>query len=151
MTVVSATSDCRNRPLTGAVTTTSSKRGRSIFLLKTNALELLAGEPLTGYLKLPGEPLAGAVVPHAAVVRAEGGGWVYVLNSGGASFTRLPVALDHPVEAGWFLTEGVTTNDYVVVTGAQVLLSEELKASIDQTRATLDAPSRWRAWPGPVR
>lgn len=102
----------------------------TIFLLKTNALELLAGEPLTGYLKLPGEPLAGAVVPHAAVVRAEGGGWVYVLNSGGASFTRLPVALDHPVEAGWFLTEGVTTNDYVVVTGAQVLLSEELKASI---------------------
>jgi hypothetical protein len=38
--------------------------------------------------------------------------------------------LDHPADGGWFVTKDVTTNDYVVVTGAQTLLSEELKASL---------------------
>ena len=85
---------------------------------------------MTGYLKIPGEPLAGVIIPRGAVIRTEGAGWVYVLNSGAESLTRIPVALDHPTEAGWFVTENVTANDHVVVTGAQTLLSEELKASI---------------------
>jgi len=38
--------------------------------------------------------------------------------------------LDHPIEGGWFVSKGVTTEDYLVVTGAQILLSEELKASL---------------------
>ena len=36
-------------------------------------------------------------------------------------------ALDQPTEAGWFITKGVTADDYVVVTAAQQLLSIELK------------------------
>jgi hypothetical protein len=102
----------------------------SIFLLKPNKLRLVPGEPVTGYIKLPGEPLAGVTVVSDAVVRTEGGGWVYVLNSGGDGFIRTGIALDHPTEGGWFVGKGVTTEDYLVVTGAQTLLSEELKASL---------------------
>ena len=101
-----------------------------VFLIKPNTLRLLPGEAVTGYLKVPGDPLEGVIVPNDSVVRTEGAGWIYVLNSGGDSFTRIGVALDHPIAAGWFLTKGVTTNEYVVVTGAQTLLSEELKASL---------------------
>ena len=85
---------------------------------------------MTGYLKVAGEPLAGVIIPRDAVVRTEGGGWVYVLNNGAESFTRIQIVLDHPKETGWFVSQGVATNDYIVVTGAQTLLSEELKASI---------------------
>jgi hypothetical protein len=103
-------------------------QGRGFFfLMKPNSLRLLSDQAVTAYLKVPGEPLAGAIVPRDAVVRTEGAGWVYVLNSGGESFTRIEVALDHPLETGFFVTTGVTAGDHVVTTGAQQLLSEELK------------------------
>jgi hypothetical protein len=100
------------------------------FLLKPNSLRLAPGEAVTAYMKLPGEPLSGAVIPRDAVIRTAGSTWVYVLNEGGDAFTRTPVALEHPVEGGWFVTNAVTPGNHVVVTGAQVLLSEELKASL---------------------
>ena len=101
-----------------------------IFLVKAGESHLLSGEAVTGHLKIPGTPLAGVVVPRDAVVRTEGKGWVYVLNENGASFTRKEIALNRPTETGWFVTNGVTAGHHVVVTGAQTLLSEELKASI---------------------
>ncbi len=84
---------------------------------------------MVGYIRIPGEPLAGVILPRDAVVRAEGAGWVYVLNSAGEAFTRIPIALDHPTEAGWFVTKGVTAGENVVVAGAQQLLSLELKSA----------------------
>ena len=101
-----------------------------IFLVKTNAAQLLPGEAITGYLKLPGNPLSGIIIPREAVIRTEGATWVYTLNEGGEAFTRRPIVLDHPTESGWFLTTGLASTNYVVVVGAQILLSEELKASI---------------------
>jgi hypothetical protein len=98
-----------------------------LFLLKPNSLRLTSGEAVVGYLKLPGDPLAGVIIPREAVVRVEGAGWVYVLNSAGDAFTRGGVALDRPTEAGWFVTKGLSAGQYVVVTGAQQLLSIELK------------------------
>ncbi len=97
-----------------------------IFLIKLNSSRLLYGEAVTGYLKVPGEPLTGVIIPREAVVRTAGAGWVYVFSNGEA-YTRIEVALDHPTEAGWFVAKGVTASDYVVVIGAQQLLSVELK------------------------
>lgn len=101
----------------------------SIFLLKPNSLRLTPGESVVGYLKLPGEPVAGVIIPREAVVRTEGAGWVYVLNAAGDAFTRVEVPLDRPTAAGWFVAKGVTAGDFVVVTGAQQLLSIELKGA----------------------
>ncbi len=100
-----------------------------LFLLKPNSLRLTAGESVVGYIKTPGEPVAGVIIPRDAVVRTEGAGWVYVLNSAGDAFTRTQVDLDHPTEAGWFVTSRLSAGDYVVVTGAQQLLSIELKGA----------------------
>ncbi len=101
-----------------------------IMIVRPNPLRLLPGEALTAFLELPGDPLAGVVVPRDAVVRTEGAGWVYTLDTGGDSFTRKRVDLDHPTTAGWFLSRAIGTNDNVVVQGAQTLLSEELKSSL---------------------
>jgi hypothetical protein len=98
-----------------------------LFLLKPNSLRLTSGEAVVGYLKVPGQPLNGVIIPREAVVRTEGAGWVYVVNSAGDAFTRIEVALDRPTEAGWFVTKGMSAGDYAVVTGAQQLLSIELK------------------------
>jgi hypothetical protein len=103
--------------------------GGFIFLVETNAAGLAPGEAVTGFIKLQGETLSGAVVPRTAVVRTEGSGWVYVLQGNAEDFVRVPVALDRPVENGWFVTNGVTASNYVVTTGAQMLLSAELKGA----------------------
>lgn len=98
-----------------------------LLLLKDNSAQLAPGEAVTGFLKLAGEPIKGVVLPREAVVRTEGTGWVYVHTGGGEAFTRVKIPLDHPTEAGWLVTEGAGPNDYVVVTGAQQLLSLEQK------------------------
>jgi hypothetical protein len=100
-----------------------------LFLLKPNSLRLTAGEAVVGYLQIPGEPIRGVTIPREAVIRTEGAGWAYVLNQGGEGFTRLEVALDRPTEAGWFVTNGVTASNSVVVAGAQQLLSFEAKSA----------------------
>jgi hypothetical protein len=52
---------------------------------------------------------------------------MHVPNGGGEGFTRIEIPLDHPTEAGWFMSKGAAATDHVVTTGAQQLLSIELK------------------------
>ena len=47
-----------------------------LFLVKPNQPGLLVGEAVTGYVKIPGEPVPGVIIPRAAIVRTEGAGWV---------------------------------------------------------------------------
>lgn len=104
-------------------------QGQGIMLqVKKNESRFLVGEAVTGFLKIPGEPLSGVNIPSSAVVRAEGTAWVY-LQTDEEQFTRKKIALDRPVENGWFVNNGVAAGDKVVATGAQSLLSEELKSS----------------------
>jgi hypothetical protein len=98
------------------------------FQVKGNDGNFLVGQAVTGFLKTPGEPLAGVIVPRSAIVRLEGAVWVYV-QTGDEQFTRKEITMDHPVEDGWFVTDGVASGDKLVVTGAQTLLSEELKSA----------------------
>jgi multidrug efflux pump subunit AcrA (membrane-fusion protein) len=103
-----------------------------IFLVQPNAIPLAPGQAVTVWLQVPGDPLAGVIIPRDAVLRLEGAGWVYVMNKdkGGEAFTRKKIPLDRPTDAGWFVTGAVKADDYIVVTGAQTLLSEELKAAL---------------------
>jgi hypothetical protein len=41
-------------------------------------------------------------------------------------FTRRPVSTDVPVENGFFVGEGFSPGDKVVISGAQTMLSEEM-------------------------
>jgi hypothetical protein len=93
------------------------------FLIKGQPLT--PGAAVTGFLKISGEPVAGAVVPDRAVLRYEGKGWVYVLT-GTHDFTRTEIPLDRPADNGWFVSGALTATNRVVVTGAQTVLSAEL-------------------------
>lgn len=104
-------------------------QGQGIMLqVKTNDTRFLVGESVTGFLKTAGDPFNGVIIPRSAMVQTDGATWIYV-QSADEQFTRKQVALDHPVEDGWFITNGVVAGEKVVVTGAQSLLSEELKGS----------------------
>jgi len=99
------------------------------FLVTTNQSRLTPGMAVTAFIQTEGPAQSGVVVSRNAVVRFNGATWVY-LQTGDDQFQREEIALETPVEGGWFVREGLKPQDKVVTVGAQQLLSEELKAQI---------------------
>jgi hypothetical protein len=96
-----------------------------LFLMSGRPSGLAPNAAVSGYLRITGESLNGVMIPSSAVVRHQGQGWVYV-QTGDTEFTRREIPLDHPEAKGWFVASVVTDKDPVVVSGAQMILSEEL-------------------------
>ena len=74
---------------------------------------------------MSGEKEKGVIVPRDALVRHEGRAFVYVQTTD-ETFQRFEVGLRHPLATGWF-TDELKPGVKVVISGAQQLLSEELK------------------------
>ena len=49
------------------------------------------------------------------------------LQTGDGGFVRREIPLDRPADKGWFIASGITAKDRVVVSGAQTILSEEVR------------------------
>jgi biotin carboxyl carrier protein len=101
-----------------------------LFSVEAGDLRLRPGMALTAFLELPGEPKRGVLLPRSALVRQGGELWAYV-QAAADKFTRREVEHAVPVDAGWFVAEGFKAGEKIVVSGAQMLLSEELKAKIE--------------------
>lgn len=86
---------------------------------------LTPGEAVTAFIKTPGEPVSGVVVPAGAVLRHEGKAWVYVQTETN-QFVRTEIPLDRLTDNGWFVSEHLSATNRVVVSGAQTVLSAEL-------------------------
>jgi len=75
----------------------------------------------------------GWMVPSSAVVWYGGKAWIYKKTQPDR-FMRLPINTDNPVTSGWHVesTElnGLSADDEIVMSGAQLLLSEEFKYQI---------------------
>jgi biotin carboxyl carrier protein len=99
-----------------------------LFRVPGPSFALRPGLSVTAYLQLPGAARHGVVVPRPAVVRQSGRTWVYVQTTAD-EFTRREVNLEDPAGDGWF-TRSLVAGTRVVTTGAQALLSEELKSQI---------------------
>ncbi len=113
-----------------ALTTDPQTQGNGFLFIATNTSAWLSpGLAFTGFLSVAGEPVQGVIVPENAVVRSDKRAWIYA-QTGETNFTRREIRPNYPVASGWFVTNGVSPNDRVVVTGAQTLLSEERKTEI---------------------
>jgi multidrug efflux pump subunit AcrA (membrane-fusion protein) len=118
-----------------AIAESDRQTGARSYLFRINAsgLDLRPGLAITAALPVPGEERAGVIIPRAAVVRHGGQAWVYV-QSGDRKFTRKAVNLERGTPDGWFTTDTIVSkeDERVVVTGAQALLSEELKSLVEE-------------------
>ena len=101
------------------------------FLVSSNASKLTPGAAVSGFITLAGEPRVGVLLPREAIVRFNGTTWVYRQTSE-ETFTRIEARLEETLPSGWFASENLKPEDKVVVTGAQMLLSEELKGQIEE-------------------
>ena len=71
----------------------------------------------------------GVVVPQSAVVWWQGKAWIYIQKNGDR-FVRREISTDQPVDSGFVVRSGLTSNDRVMVDGAQLMLSEEFRSQI---------------------
>ena len=74
----------------------------------------------------------GVVIPSNAVVWYAGKAWAYFKNGHDKDhiqFIRKPINTDTEINEGWF-NQGIAENSEVVMSGAQLLLSEEFKYQI---------------------
>jgi len=90
---------------------------------------LRAGMRVLARAGLGGAPVAGVIVPAQAVVWHAGKAWAY-LKQDEQTFARHEVSAAEELDGGWFNAGGFQPGDEVVVSGAQLLLSEELKYQI---------------------
>jgi hypothetical protein len=88
-----------------------------------------AGMRVAARVGLGGAPVAGVIVPAQAVVWHAGKAWAYVKQDQ-QTFARYEVSAAEELDGGWFSAGGLRAGDEVVVSGSQLLLSEELKYQI---------------------
>lgn len=88
-----------------------------------------AGMRVAARVGLGGKPVAGIIVPGHAVVWHGGKAWAY-LKQDEQTFARHEVSTVEELDGGWFNSAGFQAGDEVVISGAQLLLSEELKYQI---------------------
>ncbi|MFO0794889.1 MAG: efflux RND transporter periplasmic adaptor subunit [Candidatus Brocadiaceae bacterium] len=104
-------------------------QGASFFyLVSTKTTAILPGMNILAYLPV-GPQVQGGVVPSSAVVWWQGKAWVYA-QMDPENFVRREIPTESPVEDGWFVTKGFTPGDQLLMSGAQLLLSEEFRAQI---------------------
>ena len=99
---------------------------RTFFTIAPANAQLLPGMTIPARFST-GQPVHGAEVPAAAIVRWNGGSFVYV-SAGANRFVRRAVSTELASSDGW-IDASLAPGTRVVVAGAQLLLSEELRGS----------------------
>ena len=102
--------------------------GETYFYL-VNGGGFRSGMRVAARIGMGGAPVSGVIVPSAAVVWRAGKAWAYVRDDE-QTFARFEVSTTDEMQGGWFNATGFDSGDEVVVSGAQLLLSEELKYQI---------------------
>lgn len=96
------------------------------FLYLAPAAGMAPGTSLTVFLPVGGER-QGALIPASAIVWWQGQPWVYTRHDG-EHFIRRELPADQSTDGGWFVPRGFGNGEPVVVGGAQLLFSEELRS-----------------------
>jgi len=101
-------------------------QGPSLFAVLAEDASLKPGMTVPAAVSL-GAPVAGVLVPDPAILRWHGEQWVFVESAKG-EFVRQEIARALATPDAWLVTSGLAEGTPIVVRGAQLLLSEEVKA-----------------------
>jgi hypothetical protein len=103
--------------------------GRSFFALIRKA-DIAEGARFQALPSAPTNGVAGVLVPASAVIITGGQYWCYLEKKTG-TFARVPIVVDKPLGAGYFLSDGVgvADGDQVVTAAAGLLLAREMNAA----------------------
>lgn len=99
------------------------------YFFKSEGQKLAYGAHIQAWIPLGTEKNSGVIIPETAVVWHLGQAFVFIKAEDGTFKRRLLPALNQ-AETGYFAASGFTPAEEIVTTGAQTLLSQELKALI---------------------
>jgi hypothetical protein len=108
--------------------TDATVQGRTYFF-RASSQDLRAGMRVEAHIQVQGTSKQGVLVPNDAVVWYLGKAWAY-RKQGEEKFIRQLVNTEQSADNGWFDAVGFKEGDVLVTSGAQLLLSEELKFQI---------------------
>jgi hypothetical protein len=100
-------------------------QGSGFYAVAPAASGLLAGMSVAAFLPA-GPNVEGVAVPESAVVLWQGKAWVYSSKSP-TTFARREIPTNLPAAGGGYLVRDLPEGTSVVVRGAQMLLSEDLR------------------------
>jgi hypothetical protein len=103
----------------------------SAFIYRT-AASIAAGTNIVAYMPTSNPNTQGFVIPANAVVWYGGQPWAYVQIDATHSVRR-PIDQQSPADGGFFVAQGFKAGERIVVSGAQLLLSEELRPAAAST------------------
>ncbi|MFZ4703832.1 MAG: efflux RND transporter periplasmic adaptor subunit, partial [Candidatus Methylumidiphilus sp.] len=113
----------QGRMISPAPKTEESTQGETWFF-EVSANGLRTGMRLDAWIPEPGHASVGVLIPFSAVIWHEGRPWVFV-QTGYDGFSRRPLGHYHEQGDHWFVTEGFSAGERVVIVGGQMLLSEQ--------------------------
>ncbi|WP_249138405.1 hypothetical protein [Phenylobacterium montanum] len=124
------------RLVSAAVTTDPRIQGASFYYVAPAATGLLAGLNVTAELST-GAVRSGVVVPASAVIVWQGQSWVYQ-RTGPKTFKRVAIAVAGSGAGGAYVVTNLPPGAQVVTSGAQLLLSEEMRPQTSQAAGETD-------------
>jgi hypothetical protein len=114
--------------LSRAPASSATIQGKTYFY-HAKTKELRAGMQVNAISATTAKASDGVIIPNAAIIWYAGKSWVYK-KTADDKFSRIPVVTDIEIGNGWFYQGNLKPDDQLVVSGAQLLLSEEFKSQI---------------------
>ncbi|MDD2725272.1 MAG: hypothetical protein PHH59_14800 [Methylovulum sp.] len=108
--------------------TDANNQGISYFF-QTSGKTIKTGMSVSAWLPEQGQQQAGVIIPASAICWATDQAYIY-LKTGDGTFTRRAISHYTATANGYFLSDILKPGDAIVTTGAQMLLSEELRGQI---------------------
>lgn len=99
------------------------------YFLQTSRNNLRTGMRVSAWIEIPGSAQNGVNIPGSAIIWHAGHANIF-LKTAPEQFTRHTLDQYQPMTQGYFVADDLPANAEVVTTGAQLLLSQELKAII---------------------
>jgi hypothetical protein len=99
------------------------------YFYRTATQRLRTGMLVDVRIPIPGQANHGVLVPSSAVIWHAGNPWAFIQREDGG-FERHDLSASEETAGGWFVSNDLRAGQMVVVSGGQMLLSEEYRWSI---------------------
>jgi len=106
----------------------ATAQGESYFF-QADGSRIRTGMRVAAWIPEPGESQSGVVIPKSALIWHMDQAFVYI-KTAEEQFSRRPIEHYSATVGGYFIGSGLSAGEQLVVTGGQMLLSEEFRGQI---------------------
>jgi hypothetical protein len=106
----------------------ATAQGESYFF-QADGSRIRTGMRVAAWIPEPGESQSGVVIPKSALIWHMDQAFVYI-KTAEEQFSRRPIEHYSATAGGYFVGSGLSSGEQLVVTGGQMLLSEEFRGQI---------------------